>query len=56
MSLSEEDTLNYEDLEFITFPPQVQNAIDQVSCFLLFLVTNNQDGRLHWLNLIPGSS
>ncbi|KAK6623010.1 hypothetical protein RUM43_008862 [Polyplax serrata] len=30
MSLSEEDTLNYEDLEFITFPPQVQNAIDQV--------------------------
>lgn len=30
MSLSEEDALNY-DLEFITFPPEVQCAIDQVS-------------------------
>lgn len=26
----EEDALNFEDLEFIKFPPEVQSAIDQV--------------------------
>ena len=30
MSFSEEDTIDLEDLEFIKFSPEVQNAIDQV--------------------------